>query len=124
LSAVETFPIINVNITNEITVHLCCFPFKITLYKTEALSRVQIATAPTLAAWSSAVSYSEGIEFESRSTCRSTLASYLNFSQFLQEAVGTAAGIVSVSSLSKFVSVFLEIGRFHPFIAHEGPYGE
>jgi hypothetical protein len=74
LFAVETIPTINVNITNEMTVHLWRFTFKITLYKMEGLSRVQIATAPTLAVWLSAVSYSEGIEYESASTYRSNMA--------------------------------------------------
>jgi len=34
-------PIINVSITNEITVHFYCFPIKITLYNTEELSHVR-----------------------------------------------------------------------------------
>ena len=74
------------------------------------LSRVQIATPPTLEVWPSAVSYSEGTEFELYLHIPVYPGkNYLNFSQFLPEAFGTAAGIVSVSSLSKFVSVFLEI---------------
>lgn len=76
----------------------------------EELSCVQRATAPTLALWPSAVSYSESIEFELYIHIPVYPGkSYLNFSQFLPEAVGTAAGIVSGLSISKFVSVFLEI---------------
>jgi len=49
---------------------------------------------------------SGGSRFESPSTHSQAL---FKFSQFLPEAVETAAAIVLGSSLSKFVSVFLEI---------------